>query len=133
MANSQSNPSFVTGQKPTAAQWNSYFTVKQDAEIPVTTITGDRSIVDGESGSIYICDTSSGEITITFDPALGSSSALFWVRFIKKSGTTNTNNVIITTDGSTLAGIIINESSTSGEGFIDIYANGTSLIACGVV
>ena len=27
----QSNPGFVTGQVPTAAQWNSYFTAKQDA------------------------------------------------------------------------------------------------------
>ena len=83
MANTQSNPGFVTGQIPTAAQWNSYFTKKQDALLNTVYITGPITQAVANTACKYVCDTSAGDVTLTYSPGLGQSGHENRVTFVK--------------------------------------------------
>jgi hypothetical protein len=126
MASSQSNPGFVTGQIPTAAQWNSYFTVKQDALIRTIYVSGDTTVLS--SACKYVCDCSSGDIALTINPAFGQPGHENRVRVVMKSVTPAGHKVTFV--GQTF--MIINECDGGGAGWLDIDADGTTLSACGV-
>ena len=126
MAQAQSNPGFVTGQIPTAPQWNNYFTLKQDALISTVTVTGDATVLN--TACKYVCDTSAGDIALTILPSLGQPGKENRVRVVKRSATPNANKV--TFPGTTFK--IINENDAGGGGWLDIDADGTSLSACGM-
>lgn len=57
-ASAQSTPGFVTGQVPTAAQWNSYFAAKQDylGFIPAKSPCGKRISTGAADTAVYSTD-----------------------------------------------------------------------------
>lgn len=133
MANQGGNPGFVTGQVPSAAQWNAAWTVKADALIATVTVTGNSTVVS--TTAKLIVDTSSGNILITIPPGLGQAGKENRVRIVKKSATPNSHQVIISPTGSSADAVafLLNENDGSGVGWLDIDANGTILTNfCGV-
>lgn len=96
-ASAQSNPGLRFGQVPTAAQWNSYFSAKQD--FPLSLNVGSTNIVGGTTGN---CLTISG--TVLGQAACGSgggtgtvtSVALIVPAFLSVSGSPITTSGAIT-------------------------------------
>jgi len=130
MANIQTSPNFVKGQIPTAAQWNGYFSSKQDALIATVSITGNSTAVG--SACKYVVDTTLGVVTLIIPPSLGQSGKENCIRVVKRSATPNTNQVILNNGTSDFA-FLINENNNSGAGWLDIYMNGTAITdICGV-
>jgi hypothetical protein len=130
MASTQNNPGFTTGQIPTAVQWNSYFTSKQDALISTVTVTGNATVLS--TACKYVCDTTAGDITLTISPTIGQSGKENRVRVVKRSATPNANKVIIP-NGSYTQILIVSENDAGGAGWLDVDANGAfPLMACGV-
>ena len=131
MASVQGNPGFVKGQVPTAALWNAQWTVKQDALINSVSVTGASTVLN--TCCKLTVDTSSGNVPITVPLNFGQAGKENWVRIIKKSATPNSNVVILTTDGSTEFARIINENDGGGQGYLDVYVDGSAVTGtCGV-
>lgn len=133
MANQGGNPGFVTGQVPSAAQWNAGWTAKADALIATTMVTGNSTVV--ATGAKIVVDTSLSNILITVPPGLGQAGKENRIRIVKKSATPNANRVVISSTESSGDAIayLINENDGSGAGWLDVDANGTILTNfCGV-
>ena len=71
-----SNPGFVTGQVPSATQWNGYFSGKADITYPFLTKIGNYTVqsADIQGGQLFILASAdsvgAGGITITFPLSL---------------------------------------------------------------
>ncbi len=87
-----SNPGFVTGQVPSATQWNGYFAGKSDITYPFITKTGNYVIqsTDIQGGLLTVLASAdsvgAGGITITFPLSLITTSQAPVV-YILNSGT----------------------------------------------
>ena len=128
MANTQSSPNFVKGQVPTAAQWNSYFSGKQDALLLATiSITGNTTVIG--TARKYTCDTTLGDIIITVPVSLGQPGKENRVEFVKRSASPNSNKVYLTTDGTMATNffILISENDAGGVGWVAVDMNGSQI------
>lgn len=133
MANQGGNPGFVKGQVPTAAQWNGAWTLKADALIATTTVTGNSTVI--ATAAKLVVDTTSGPVLITVPPVLGQAGKENRVRIVKKSATPNSNQVVISPTASAGDAVawLINENDGSGAGWLDVDMNGTIITSiCGV-
>lgn len=127
MASVQSNPGFVTGQVPTAAQWNAAWTAKQSALIDTATISGPTTVV---SASVkFTCQTDGGSFIVTVPPTLGQPGQENRVEFVKKSLIANANQVQFSTDGTVgnIFAYLINENDGGGAGWAFIDMDGIKI------
>lgn len=133
MANQGGNPGFVTGQVPSAGQWNGAWSVKADALIATTKVTGNSTVV--ATCAKLVVDTTSGPVLITVPPGLGQPGKENRTRIVKKSATPNANQVVVSPTASSADAVawLINENDGTGPGWLDVDADGTILTNfCGV-
>lgn len=130
-----SNPGFVTGQIPTAAQWNSYFTGKADIVFPNLSKTGNYTVLssDVQGGFLVIFASSDSAgisgITITIPTSLGSSSNPFIV--VLNTGVLG--YPIYISDGTRVMDEITTAASDNGRvnGYLMAYPMATTLFTWG--
>ncbi len=70
-------------------------------------------------------NTSSGNVTITVPESLGNATNPYIVRVLKVSS--DTNQVIISANGTTPYAYIISQNDAGGAGYLDVEVNGSSI------
>jgi len=128
----QSNPNLTYGQVPTAAQWNSYFAIKQDVLgfVPLNAAGGSMA------GSLFLLPSSAGgagfNIGVGVAPSFPNNGDM-WETATGLFARINGSSVNISTGGSPAISFPATVSGTANSGGIPYFSSSTNMASTAVL